>query len=183
MQETWVGRSPGEGNSGFPLQDSGLENSMDCIVHGVAELDPTGWLSLFLKVEITMTGASSAADWLYAFTKPQWTLFPEECRAWQRPRSDSLRVSQRRLGRRERGALLFKVRLTVWPVLVHRAARREQRNTNGVRHKRGEKKVFLLAGPEEYWQGSVCGRRCWCSSFEAAFLWPLYLAWRYCGLF
>ena len=30
-----LGRSPGEGN-GYPLQDSGLENSMDCIVHGVA---------------------------------------------------------------------------------------------------------------------------------------------------
>ena len=31
-----LGRSPGEGNS-YPLQYSGLENSMDCIVHGVAE--------------------------------------------------------------------------------------------------------------------------------------------------
>ena len=30
-----LGRSPGEGNS-YPLQYSGLENSMDCIVHGVA---------------------------------------------------------------------------------------------------------------------------------------------------
>ena len=30
------GRSPGEGNS-YPLQYSGLENSMDCIVHEVAE--------------------------------------------------------------------------------------------------------------------------------------------------
>jgi len=29
----WVGRSPGEGN-GYPFQYSGLENSMDCIVHG-----------------------------------------------------------------------------------------------------------------------------------------------------
>ena len=28
-------RSPGEGNH-YPLQSSGLENSMDCIVHGVA---------------------------------------------------------------------------------------------------------------------------------------------------
>ena len=33
-----LGRSPGEGN-GYPLQYSGLENSMDCKVHGVAELD------------------------------------------------------------------------------------------------------------------------------------------------
>ena len=29
-----LGRSPGEGNS-YPLQYSGLENSMDCIVRGV----------------------------------------------------------------------------------------------------------------------------------------------------
>ena len=31
-----LGRSPGEGN-GCPLQYSGLENFMDCIVHGVAK--------------------------------------------------------------------------------------------------------------------------------------------------
>ena len=31
-----LGRSPGEGNS-YPLQNSDLENSMDCIVHGVAK--------------------------------------------------------------------------------------------------------------------------------------------------
>ena len=30
------GRFPGEGN-GYPLQYSGLENSMDCIAHGVAK--------------------------------------------------------------------------------------------------------------------------------------------------
>ena len=35
-----LGKSPGEGN-GYPLQYSGLENSMDSIVHGVAELDMT----------------------------------------------------------------------------------------------------------------------------------------------
>ena len=31
-----LGRSPGEGK-GFPLHYFGLENSMDCIVHGVAK--------------------------------------------------------------------------------------------------------------------------------------------------
>ena len=31
-----LGRSPGEGN-GYPLQYSGLEDSMDCVVHGVAK--------------------------------------------------------------------------------------------------------------------------------------------------
>ena len=31
-----LGRSPGEGK-GYPLQYSGLENSMDCIIHGIAK--------------------------------------------------------------------------------------------------------------------------------------------------
>ena len=31
-----LGRSPGEGN-GYPLQYSGLENSVNCIIHGVAK--------------------------------------------------------------------------------------------------------------------------------------------------
>ena len=31
-----LGRSPGEGK-GYPLHYSGLENSMDCIVHGVTK--------------------------------------------------------------------------------------------------------------------------------------------------
>ena len=31
-----LGRSPGEGK-GYPHQYSGLENSMDCIVHGVTK--------------------------------------------------------------------------------------------------------------------------------------------------
>ena len=31
------GRSPGEGK-GYPLQYSGLENSMDCIAHGIAKI-------------------------------------------------------------------------------------------------------------------------------------------------
>jgi len=35
-----LGTSPGEGN-GYPLQYSGLENSMGCIVSGVAESDTT----------------------------------------------------------------------------------------------------------------------------------------------
>ena len=35
-----LGRSPGKGNS-YPFQYSGLENSMDCIVHGVVESNMT----------------------------------------------------------------------------------------------------------------------------------------------
>ena len=50
MQEAWVwslgllGRSLGEGK-GYPLQYSGLENSMDCVVHGVTKSQT--WLSNF----------------------------------------------------------------------------------------------------------------------------------------
>ena len=44
-----LGRSPGEGK-GYPLQYSGLENSMDCIFHGVTESDTTEQLSLSFKV-------------------------------------------------------------------------------------------------------------------------------------
>ena len=43
-----LGRSPAEGN-GYPLQDSGLEKAMDCIVHGATtESDTTESLSLSL---------------------------------------------------------------------------------------------------------------------------------------
>ena len=35
-----LGRSPGEGK-GYPLQYSGLEDSMDCVVHGVTESNMT----------------------------------------------------------------------------------------------------------------------------------------------
>ena len=46
-----LGRSPGEGNS-YPLQYSGLENSMDCIVHwGNKESETTEGLSLSLHLQ------------------------------------------------------------------------------------------------------------------------------------
>ena len=40
----WFGRAPGEGK-GYPLQYSGLENSMDCVAHGV--MKSRTWLSNF----------------------------------------------------------------------------------------------------------------------------------------
>ena len=46
-----LGRSPGERN-GYPLQYSGLENSMDCVVHGVTESDMTERLSLFYNLQV-----------------------------------------------------------------------------------------------------------------------------------
>ena len=49
------GRAPEEGK-GYPLQYSGLENSMDCIVHGVAKSDMTERLSLSSeKVSLFLT--------------------------------------------------------------------------------------------------------------------------------
>ena len=54
MQETLGqflgGRSPGEG-IGYALQCPGLENPMDCIVHGVTESDTTERLSLSLSFQ------------------------------------------------------------------------------------------------------------------------------------
>ena len=54
--EVYLGRSPGEGK-GYPLQYSGLENLMDCIVHGVSEswtrLREFQSLSLFTPVQKT----------------------------------------------------------------------------------------------------------------------------------
>ena len=55
MWETWLGsipglgRFPGEGKD-YPLQYSGLENSMDCIVYGVAKSQTR--LSNFQKVKV-----------------------------------------------------------------------------------------------------------------------------------
>ena len=54
-----LGRSLGEGN-GYPLQYPGLENSMDCIVHGVAK-SQTEQLSLSLHSSqeiVVFTGGS-----------------------------------------------------------------------------------------------------------------------------
>ena len=44
-----LGMSPGEGKR-YPLQYSGLENSTDCIVHGVVKSDTTERLLLFTQV-------------------------------------------------------------------------------------------------------------------------------------
>ena len=53
-------RSHVEGN-GYPLQYSGLENSMDCTVHGVAESGTTDRLSLtrFIKLVSSTCGSES----------------------------------------------------------------------------------------------------------------------------
>ena len=43
-----LGRAAGDGSS-YPLQYSGLENSMDCVVHGVTKSQT--WLSNFHSIE------------------------------------------------------------------------------------------------------------------------------------
>ena len=55
---------PSEEEKGYPLQDSGPENSMDCIVHGVANSPVEEFLSLSLskarqKVEYRVTDGKS----------------------------------------------------------------------------------------------------------------------------
>ena len=52
-------RSPGEGK-GYPLQDSGLQNSMDCVAHGVtkSQTQLSGYRFTFLFI-ITKTGNNS----------------------------------------------------------------------------------------------------------------------------
>ena len=47
-----LGASPGK-EKGYPLQYSGLENSMDCIVHGVTDLDMIEQLSLIVSHSLT----------------------------------------------------------------------------------------------------------------------------------
>ena len=62
-----LGRSPGEGK-GYPLQHSGLENSMDCIVHGVAK----HWTQLshfHLQCEYTQCKTSKYIYGTYRITK------------------------------------------------------------------------------------------------------------------
>ena len=59
-----LGRSPGEGK-GYPLQYCGLENSMDCTVHGVAKsrtLLSDFQLSLSLSLSVIKLGFPGGSD-------------------------------------------------------------------------------------------------------------------------
>ena len=57
-----LGWSSREGNS-YPLQYSGLENSMDCIVHGVAESNTTEQLSLCAFQTLGWGGRAQRRGW------------------------------------------------------------------------------------------------------------------------
>ena len=58
-----LGRSSGEGNS-YPLQYSGLKNSMDCTVHGITESDTTERLSSFHILHFTRKHCSKVILYL-----------------------------------------------------------------------------------------------------------------------
>ena len=65
MWETFpgLGRSPGEGK-GYPLQYSGPENSMDCIVHGVGK----SWTRL-KRLSSGSSGSESGASLITQLVK------------------------------------------------------------------------------------------------------------------
>ena len=56
-----LGRSPGEGK-GYPFQSSGLENSMDCIVHSPGQKIGMGSLSLLQEEIYSPWGLYSPQD-------------------------------------------------------------------------------------------------------------------------
>ena len=66
-----LGRSPGEGKA-YPLQYSGLENSMDCIVHGLyspwgfKELDEWGALTNAVKRAWSLKSSGYITCWTVA---------------------------------------------------------------------------------------------------------------------
>ena len=80
-----LGRSPGEGK-GYQLQYSGLDNSMDCIVHGVTK----SWTQLsnfhftwgafgYGRVKVSVTQSSdSATPWTVALQAPLFMGFSRQ---------------------------------------------------------------------------------------------------------
>ena len=60
----WVGKIPGEGK-GYPLQYSGLENSMDRLVHVVTK----SWTQLSYFPEKAMATHSSTLAWKIPWTE------------------------------------------------------------------------------------------------------------------
>ena len=67
-----LGKSPGEGK-GYPLQYSGLENSMDCIVHGVAKSQT--WLSDFHFHFSAISSSDFMMLWLHSVSAI-WSVCP-----------------------------------------------------------------------------------------------------------
>ena len=70
--DPWVGRCSGE-EKGYPLQHSGLENSMDCIVHGVPK--SRTWLSDFHSLKKKGEGAKLSSKLEIIFQNSSYTIF------------------------------------------------------------------------------------------------------------
>ena len=71
-----LGRSPGEGK-GYPLQYSGLENSLDCLVHGAAKSQTPTFTSLHFMLILYFI------KWFLSGGKNIWK--PLKCKAWGLP--------------------------------------------------------------------------------------------------
>ena len=72
-----LGRPPGEGN-GYPLQYSGLENSLDCLVHGVVKSrtrlrDFHFHFCAACRIWVSRTGIEPAAPAVEVWSLNHWT--------------------------------------------------------------------------------------------------------------
>ena len=88
-----LGRSPGEGK-GYPLQYSGLENSLDCVVHGVEKCQTllsdfhflknavcnSIFFSALLSLSITFLPAYISTEYINSLTRK--SIFNPETRCW-----------------------------------------------------------------------------------------------------
>ena len=89
MWETWV-QSLGwddpleKDMAGYPLQDSGVENSVDCIVHGVtkSQTQLLSYLDEFLPYPCIFQSWSHVAELLYVRTLGNHLLLPSRKRSW-----------------------------------------------------------------------------------------------------
>ena len=78
-----LGRSPGEGK-GYPLQCSGLENCMDCIVHRVTK----SWTRLSdFCFHFLLSGTLGKSDFISVFQLPDLL---DGWKNWKRPSVTSL---------------------------------------------------------------------------------------------
>ena len=126
-----LGWSPGEGK-GYPLQYSGLENSMDCIVHGVAK--SRTWLSNFhfdCSIPQAAPETESSVGWQGSTTCPL---------SWAHSLRASLRGIQNKIhswmeGRkRVSGLVLCHAQQGMWLELIHSASSRPWREPSTCLH-------------------------------------------------